>query len=414
MHTMRGVRLFILLATAACSRGSASGTLVDYETGKPIADASVAATSRGWGSSNGQLVWDRSYSARTSTDAEGRFTIPLPGPRPLVFGGTTLSVEAEGYQKLSEVSVAGDGQILLQAVRSVPRSERVPGGIAYIGITESGRAFGWSFARNRPVLDPREADIFPADSVQVGSRALTFASASPGGLAFVSRAQQRLTSASYGMFLRYASDAPSDGYASAVTVDPRGAGGTLFVRTAQGRFAKLAFVTPLSTMRGSIPVSGMPERAAWALPLPFAYNPFPGRSLAYDPDEPSGAVDPAVAGAAAELPETGEPWRGARSYRITVEDDTGTTIYSATVRLTLGTPVSTGEVAHGGYRFSNITLSYGDRGLATIHLSVDSHTAVYHTAEIIPNSRFAVSREFQDYSTDYKPLRRTLRVIEVH
>lgn len=413
MRTMRGARLFILLAAAACSRGNASGTLVDYATGEPIANASIAAHSRGWGFSSGQLVWDKSYSARASTDAHGRFNVLLPGRRPLMLGGTTLSVEAVGYQRLSGINVVDGGQILLQAVKSVPRAERVPGGMAYIGITEGGQPFGWSFARNRPVLDPNEADIFPADSVRAESRAFELASTPPGALLFLSREAQRLTSDSYGMFLRYASDAPPDGYESSITVDPRGPGGTLFVRTAQGRFAKLAFTTPLSTMRGSIPVSGMTERAAWALPLPFAYNPFPGRTLAYDPEEPSSAVDPAVAGAAAELPETGESPRGTRSYRITVENDTGVIVDSATVTLSPGVPTSVGESARGGYRFANITLTYGEHGLAAVRLSIDSRAAVYHTADIIPNSRFAVSRAFQDYTTDGKPLRRTLRIIEV-
>ena len=410
---MRGVRLFILLSAVACSRGGASGTLVDYATGEPIAGASIAAHSRGWGFSGGQLVWDKSYSDRASTDAQGRFSVLLPGRRLLMLGGSTLSVEADGYQRLSAIDVVDGGEILLQAVRSVPRAERVPGGMAYIGITESGRPFGWSFARNRPVLDLREADIFPADSVRADGHAFELASTPPGGLLFLSREEQRLTSSSYGMFLRYASDAPPDGYESSITVDPRGPGGTVFVRTAQGRFAKLAFATPLSTMRGSMPVSGMTERAAWALPLPFAYNPFPGRTLAYDPDDPSGAVDPDVAGAAGELPETGEPPRGTRSYLITVENDTGAIVDSSTVTLSPGAPTSVGESAHGGYRFANITLSYGDHELAAVRLSIESRAAVYHTADIIPNSRFAVSREFQDYTTDGTPLHRTLRIVEV-
>jgi hypothetical protein len=419
---MRGARLLIMfttLAAAACSRGAVSGEVVDYATGKPIAGASVAARSRGWGTSDGQLVWDKTYSARTSTDSEGRFAIALPGPRPLIFGGTTLSVEADGYQRLSEVAVDGEGSLTLQAVRSVPRSERVPGGMAYIGITESGRPFGWNFARNRPVTDSLEADIFPRDSVKADGGALTLASAAPGGLLFLSRDRQRLASASYGMFLRYANDAPADGYESSIALDPRGAGGTIFVRTTLGRFAKLAFTTPLSTMRGSIPISGnvpvkgMPERAAWALPLPFAYNPFPGRSLAYDPDEPSGIVDPALAGAAAELPESGAPGRGPRSYHIMVEDDTGALIDSVTVTLSPGIPTTAGNVARDRYRFANIALSYGDRGLAAVRLSIESRAAVYHTAGIIPNSRFAVSKEFDDYTPDGKRLRRMLQIIEV-
>jgi hypothetical protein len=166
-------------------------------------------------------------------------------------------------------------------------------------------------------------------------------------------------------------------------------------------------------MRGSIPASGLNERAAWALPLPFAYNPFPGRSLAYDPDEPSGAVDPAVAGAAVELPAQGEPQRGERSYHLAVEDDGGAVIDSFTVKLSPDAPVSTGDISRTGYRYRDITLHYDDRGMPTIRLSVESRTAVFHTAGVIPNSRFAVSAEFQDYSSDYKPLNRRLRIIEV-
>ncbi|HEY9515772.1 MAG TPA: hypothetical protein VIQ74_08850 [Gemmatimonadaceae bacterium] len=410
---MRIFQCLFLLALAACSRGTASGELVDYATGKPIAGASIAAHSRGWGFSGGQLVWDKSYSASTSTSADGRFMIPLPGPRPLILGGTTLSVETDGYERLSDIATNGDEQLLLQAVRSVPRSERVPGGMAYVGITESGRPFGWSFARNRPTLDPHEADIFIADSARAGTSTLTLTSAAPGGLLFLSREQQRIATASYGMFLRYANVAPPYGYDSSITMDARGAGGTIFVRTANGRFAKVGFSTPLATMRGSIPAVGMTERAAWALPLPFAYNPFPGRALAYDPGEPSGVVDPAVAGAAAELPQQGGAPRGARSYRLTVEDAGGALVDSVTVRLSPGVPVSAGDIARNGYRYDDITLRYGDDGLGAIRLSVQSRAAVYHTAEIIPNSRFAVSREFQDFSGDYKPLRRTLRVIEV-
>ncbi len=409
---MWDARLFLLLATVACSRGSASGTLIDYATSEPIGGATVAAHARGWGISNRQLVWDRSYSSSAITDSEGRFTIQLPGPRPLVFGGTTLSVEADGYQHLSEIAAPGSEPLLVQAVRVVPRAERVPGGMAYIGITESGRPFGWSFSRNRPTLDLADADIFVADSVSTTSETLTFTTRAPGGLLFLSRDRQRLASTSYGMFLRYASDAPLEGYESAVSIDTHGAGGTLFVRTARQRFAKLAIVTPLSTMRGDIPARGIDERAAWALPIPFAYNPFPGRSLMYDPSDPSGAVDPAVAGAAAELPETGEQGSGARNYHITIEDDTGALIDSATVTLSPGTPVTVGDIAHG-HRLSNIEMSYDEHGLAAVHLGIESRAAVYHTAAIIPNSRFPIPREFQDYTVDGKPLPRTLRIIEV-
>lgn len=414
---MRALCISLILATAACSSGAVSGELVDYATGQPIAAASVTAHARGWGISSGQLVWDRSYSTSTTTDADGRFTVRVPGPVLLTFGGATLSVEAAGYQRLSEIAATASATLLLQTVRSVPRAERAPGGIAYIGITESGRPFGWSFARNRATLDLRAADIFPLDSGGSDPRTVTLASRAPGALLLLSRERQRIATASYGMFLRYADVAPKDGYQPSISIDARGSGGTIFVRTADDRFAKLAFTTPLSTMRGSIAGGEIEERAAWALPLPFAYNPFPGRTLAYDPGDPSGVVDPALAGSAAELPTEGDAPRGPRSYRLTVVDGAGVVVDSVTVRLSPGAPVSAGESvrdsASTGYRYGNITLRYGDDGLPRIRLSIESRAAVYNTADIIPNSRFAVSKEFQDFSSDYKPLRRELRILEV-
>lgn len=410
---MRVAAILTILAAAACSRGTASGTLVDYATGKPIGAARIAAHASGWGISSRQLVWDKSYSSSAITDSEGRFTVSLPGPRPLVFGTSTLSVEADGYQQLSEIIARAGEKLLVQATRTVPRERRVPGGLAYVGITESGERFGWSFVRNRPTTDMREADIALLDSARSDGRAVRFSASPPGGLLFISRERQRLASASYGMFLRYPGEAPADGYRSAIEMDPRGTGGTIFVRTAAGRFAKVAFTTPLSTVRGSIPLPGTELRAAWALPLPFAYNPFPGRSLDYDPGEPSGAVDPAIAGAAAELAGTGAPQRGERSYLISVEDDAGTIIDSVTVRLSPGAPLSVGDRSSNGYRFADILLSHGSHGLAALRLTIESHAAAYHTAEIIPNSRFAVSRDFDDYTGDGRPLHRVLRIIEV-
>jgi hypothetical protein len=399
--------------TVGCSRGTVSGKLVDYITGEPIAAASITAHSRGWGISNKQLVWDKSYTASTSTDATGRFIVSLPGPRFLTFGGAALSVEATGYQSLPEIGASAKEPLLLQTVRSVPRAERVPGGIAYIGITESGRRFGWIFSENRPTLDLHLADIFPLDSVGASEPTITLAAGDDGGLLFLSREEQHIATTSYGMFLRYTDTAPSEGYRPAITIDPRGAGGTIFVRTANNRFAKMAFVTPLSTMRGRIAAEGVEESAAWALSLAFAYNPFPGRSLAYDPGEPSGVVDPAIAGAAADLPSQGEPSRGPRSYLIEVVDTSGAVIDSVTVRLVPGIPVDAGDTTRARYRFGNITLRYGADGLPNIRMSIKSRAAVYNTADIVPNSRFAVRTEFHDYSSEYKAVRRELRIIEV-
>ncbi|HEY9516571.1 MAG TPA: carboxypeptidase-like regulatory domain-containing protein [Gemmatimonadaceae bacterium] len=410
---MRPLCLFILLMTVGCSRGTVSGELVDYATGEPIAAASITAHSRGWGISNKQLVWDKSYTAGVDTDTAGKFIVSAPGPRFLTLGGTTLSVEATGYQRLAEIRVSGKEPLLLQTVRSVPRTERVPGGIAYIGITESGRPFGWIFAEDRPTLDRRLADIFPLDSVGASAPTVTLAAGERGGLLFLSREEQHIATTSHGMFLRYTDTAPLDGYRPAITIDPRGAGGTIFVRTANNRFAKMAFATPLSTMRGRIAAEGIEEPAAWALSLAFAYNPFPGHSLAYDPGETSGVVDPAIAGAAADLPSQGEPSRGPRRYLIEVVDTSGAVIDSVTVRLVPGIPVDAGDVAQAGYRFGNITLRYGADGLPNVRMSIESRAAVYNTADIIPNSRFAVRTEFHDYSSENKAVRRELRIIEV-
>ena len=96
----------ILLTVSACADAHVTGRLVDYRTDEPIANATVTLSQRGWGRSSGQLVWDKLYTATTRTASDGTFELSNPGPRLLTGRSGSLSVEAPGWQRLTDVVVA--------------------------------------------------------------------------------------------------------------------------------------------------------------------------------------------------------------------------------------------------------------------------------------------------------------------
>ena len=52
-----------------------SGTVVNCANGSAIAGATITARQRGWGISNGGLVWDKEEISTSTTNVEGKFTI---------------------------------------------------------------------------------------------------------------------------------------------------------------------------------------------------------------------------------------------------------------------------------------------------------------------------------------------------
>lgn len=407
------LQLAVLLLSAwllnGCSAGSVDGQLVDYRTDAPISGATVTVTRSGWGPSNGQLVWDKRYSASTRTDSQGRFSIGLPGPVLLVGTGPgRLSAEAAGYQRLSEVEAPAGAHLRLQTVPQPARS--VPGGIAAIGYYADGKPFGWNFVENRPTEDAEQADIFPL-TIRRSPLGLTLAAHPQGGLRFISQTEQGIAVASYGHLLRYVDEAPADAYTASLTLAQPG---TLFVRTRHGRYAKLAF-DPMNMSYGSGSLAGTERPAEFALYLQFAYNPLTGRELPFDSLASGGRVEPVFAAIAADVPEDGMMPKIARSYRIEVRDEAGQLLDRLQVRLEPGVPrklpgcLPAGDPNCG---YENLELIYGADGLPHVRFSITGREFVFHASDHLVGRHKATVVEFHDY-IQARAIRRELRLQEV-
>lgn len=403
--------LLTLLAVSACADAQVRGRLVDYRTDAPIANATVTLSQRGWGRSGGQLVWDKEYRATTRTGPDGSFELSFPGPRVLTGRGGTLSVEAPGWQRLTEIVVPDRATVYLQ---TLPMPDvTVPGGTAQLGVLEDGRYFGWSFVDDGPVLDPEQADIFP---VMISRDHFGLALYVPrgGGMHFVSQEEQRVVRASYGHLLRYVSEAPPDGYASALTLDGR-TPGTIFVRTPHGRYAKLAF-DPERLMTGSGQLPGFDGPVRYSIMLPYAYNPRPGRDLPFDPTGAPVRVDPSVSSVLADLPDEGEMPRVARTYRLTMHDDGGALVDSLVVRLEPGVARDLeGAPRAGSERFSyrGVRLDYGDDGLPRVRLSVRGEHFAHNSAPMAVGRRRPTVMEVHVFAPNVPARRFELRLQEV-
>lgn len=359
----------------------------------------------GWGLSHGQLVWDKTYQSTVRTDSHGEFRVSAPGPTLLTGGGVQLRIEARGYQQLTEVYAEPGAHVLVQTKPAIDGSS-VRGGLAQIGILENGQLFGWSFIENRPTTDAAAADVFPS-VIERSPLRIVLRSDTPA-FSFVAGARQNIAARSYGMYLRYVDAAPPDGYAGEVTLGAAIGGGTLFVRTKADRYAKVAF-DPGALMTGQGPAQGVARRVAFSVMLPFAYNPYPGRDLRFDPANPAGIVQPEEAAAAADMP--GARTVTARQFRLEVVDEAGALVDSLAVTLDPETPVSV--TGRGPYRYEDVRLAYGPHGGPQVSLRISGKSFAYNTAEIVTNRRYPVEREFQDFDAAYRPLARRLRIQEI-
>lgn len=352
-----------------------SGQLVEYHSDAPVAGATVTLSRHGWGLSGPerQLVWDKRYETTATTDAEGRFRLPMPGPVWLL-GSGQLVAEAQGFQRLDAGYVAPGAALTLQTVAE--RDERLPGGTAYLGWDEAGEPFGWSFIDHAPVRDPARSDLFPVALEREPLR-VTLAATDGGGLHFVSAEAQGITHPSYDFLLRYLDASPETPAEARLTLDDTP--GTLFLRTARDRHAKLAWEPGEAlAMSGSVP--GLDARSERLLSLRFVYRPGPGSELPFQP--PLRRVDPPRASLLSQFPDQGEPYRGPRRYRLVVTDAEGRELERQHFELAPGEPrdvASCAEEAPLTWRFKDVRLDHDDEGLPRLQLSVDGRTFVHHT-----------------------------------
>lgn len=381
------------LMLSGCDAEPVTGQLVDYRTNAPVAGATVTVTRNGWGLTGRTLVKDRNYSASTRTGPQGEFAINLPGPSLLTGSVGRLHAEADGYQRLSDVVVSPGLRLRLQ---TVPKPKQaVPGGMASIGYYADGTPFGWNFVDNQPTADAAHADIFPR-LIERSPIRLTLTAPSGGGIRFVPLTAQGIEVASSGYLLRYLDEAPAEGYEASVVLEEAG---TVFVRTRDARYAKLAF-DPQFMQSGSGFFGKLDRPAKFALILQYGYNPLPGRDLPFDPWGAGSWIDPVYAAIAADVPPDGVMPKIARRYRIEVHDDSGQIIDRLHVRLEPGVPRKLdGCLPEGApsYRYDKVELSYGDDGLPRLRLTLSGSMIAFHSADHLVGRRKASVIEFEDF-----------------
>jgi hypothetical protein len=250
-----------LLALAACAGRMrvVEGRVVDHATGRPVSGAVVTLAGRGWGISDGQLVWDKERSVRAIADADGRFRTPARS------GLTDVRAEAEGY-------VRYDGRVEgpRVEVRLVPRRPANPSlvrGLLEVG-KRDGVDYGWVLAERRTTSVRDSADLWPTIGGTPEEPLLVLHA--PGGvLAVGGEAFGPVTQP-----MDYVAEAPLRGYAASVRVRP-GDTGVLVVRARDGRVAKL-YANP--ALHGATR-----EWAAGtgAFSFDHVYNRAPGRDLGW-------------------------------------------------------------------------------------------------------------------------------------
>lgn len=215
----------LLLALAACAgrTRAVEGRVVDHATGRPVAGAVVTLAGRGWGVSDGQLVWDKERSVSAKSDADGRFRTRARS------GLTDVRAEAGGYLRYGGRLEGSRTEIRLLPRR--PTGDSLVRGLLEVGIRE-GRGYGWVLAERRTTTVRDSADLWPTIGGTPEEPALVLHA--PGGvLAIRGEAFGPVTQP-----MDYVEEAPLRGYAAAVRVRPA-EGGVLVVRARDGRVAKL-------------------------------------------------------------------------------------------------------------------------------------------------------------------------------
>ena len=97
------------------SSKDANGYIYDCATTQPIDQASVAATTVGWGIRNGLLVWDKVYLWNTSSNLAGIFVLEKSS-------GVELTVKKDGYHPAKDYSYEGKRSIGLLPITGTSNS----------------------------------------------------------------------------------------------------------------------------------------------------------------------------------------------------------------------------------------------------------------------------------------------------
>jgi hypothetical protein len=388
-----------------------TGQLVEYHGEAPVAGATITVRRQGWGRSDhdGKLTWNKGYVATATTNTKGRFRVPTPGPVWLVgSGGGRLTAEAEGFHTLNVGYVPPGAKLHLQTVAN--HAERLPGGTAILGWNEIGEPFGWSFIDHAPTRDLALADLYP---LRLSRQPFEVILAVPdgGGLHFVASEAQGVTTPSQDYLLRYLDASPEPTTASRLSLGDTP--GTIFLRTPQGRHAKLAW-EPGTVMSMSGHVHGLEASSKQMLSLRFVYRPGPGHVLPYQP--PLLRIDPVRAGLLATLPQGGPPEKGPRTYQLVVTDGAGRELERQRVELAPGSPLDLPSCAVAAplvWRFQALRLEYDEEDLPRLAMMLKGERSAYHAMPQLVGSRHDTLFEVRAFGSDYSGHDLQIRIREL-
>lgn len=225
----------MLIATLLCAcrtEKSIRGTIVDYDTGLPIAHAHAVAAQTGWGMSSNGVVWDKSFPTEAFSDADGRFVV-----RYRVGSSARLRFVQDGYNTYRSWQEP-NATMIVRLRRLATIDLPVSNGQLHLGRRRSSGYYGWSFAAKSIARDCDDADIV-ADSVTDDRFApIRFHSCGLGGIRFVPAESLGVENS----YLVYADSAPPERYETSALLDFRSRGGVYFVRTRDGaHYAKFEF-----------------------------------------------------------------------------------------------------------------------------------------------------------------------------
>lgn len=205
---MRSAIAALLLATSSCT-GKLAGTVVDADTGRPVANAIVDIFTTGWGMRDGRLVWDKTTRHRTHSDANGKFVLDVDG-------GINLTVAADGYPLTVTSACPPPNLVRIGGPYSDPMKTRQ---IA-AGVGPAGTRVGWSFDGGGSRVSQKEAELSVlGDPPRLSDRSVVLEA--PLGMRFVPGGGNP-------------PPAPGDGYVTEQKFDLGAGCGWLFVRTRGG------------------------------------------------------------------------------------------------------------------------------------------------------------------------------------
>lgn len=265
-ETAAKMLIAVLLCAACRTEKFIRGTIVDYDTGLPIAHARALVAQTGWGMSSNGVVWDKSFPTEAFSDADGRFLV-----RYRVGSSASMRFDLDGYNTYrtwQEPNATVTVRLRRLASIDLPLSS----GQLHLGRRRRSGYYGWSFVAKSIASDCKDADIV-ADSITEDRHApIHFHSCGLGGIRFVPAESLRVENS----FLVYADSAPVEGYETSAVLDFRSRGGVYFVRTRDGaHYAKFEFQP-----NGAGGLAG-PD-VVRDLMLEFVYGPTGSRWLPYN------------------------------------------------------------------------------------------------------------------------------------